>query len=534
MALLLLQAAAALLLPALLRAGSTAAPARATVNFDFGWRYAPAQEQRYLAQCTFVENMNYGQGNIATVRSDTKEACCSECANREDCLSWDWSLGRWGGRCYLKDNAEGGKAEKGKWSGKLQASFTKNASFSWPGHRAVPVQALPTFDDAAWEVVDTPHDFGRERRMETCLGGGRRRLSDSDGGNATAAAAVPNNCSGFYRKHFKLPASWQGGVTWIYFEGVYHNSAMWLNGQPLGSHENGYTSFWHRIDRGAKFGDAKNVLAVYANGNPATGFWYGGAGLTRHQYLVHTPSSAYLPPDRSWVHATDISKITANGAQPSHGQQGTATLVAEGCISNGASAGGNAKALNNVWVTAQFIAASGQPVTVASASAGPFTIAAGATQNFTLSATPTQTLEMWSVARPFLYTAQLQVHVGGAIPMASAAVIRSAAVDSQNLTFGVREITLDANKGMQINGLPVKMRGYCDHSTFGGVGAAVPDRVQLFHAQALRAAGGNSWRMAHNPPVPARLDIADRIGVLILDENHFYGEHGAPCASPTC
>lgn len=42
-------------------------------------------------------------------------------------------------------------------------------------------------------------------------------------------------------------------------------------------------------------------------------------------------------------------------------------------------------------------------------------------------------------------------------------------------------------------------------------------------AQTLRAAGGNAWRMAHNPPVPARLDILDRIGMLALDENHFFG-----------
>ena len=152
------------------------------------------------------------------------------------------------------------------------------------------------------------------------------------------------------------------------------------------------------------------------------------------------------------------------------------------------------------------------------------------------------------------------MHVGGAA---------SPAIDGLNLSFGVRDIHLDANTGMKLNGLAVKMRGYCDHSSFGGVGSAVRDRVQLFHAQALRAAGGNSWRMAHNPPVPARLDVADRVGVLILDENHFCerlplslptsdpialpcehasrcfgsqadialilladGEHGSPCASP--
>ena len=81
-----------------------------------------------------------------------------------------------------------------------------------------------------------------------------------------------------------------------------------------------------------------------------------------------------------------------------------------------------------------------------------------------------------------------QIHVGAAA--APSPIPKNMTVDDLNITFGVREVTLDANTGMRLNGLPLKMRGFCDHSSFGGVGAAVPDRVQLFHAQALRAAGG--------------------------------------------
>ena len=41
--------------------------------------------------------------------------------------------------------------------------------------------------------------------------------------------------------------------------------------------------------------------------------------------------------------------------------------------------------------------------------------------------------------------------------------------------------------------------------------------------QALRAVGGNAWRMAHNPPIPARLDLMDALGMLAMDENRDYG-----------
>ena len=214
-----------------LASSATTLASRSTVNFDFGWRFAASAEQRFEAQCSFEENMNFGQGSIWAGPTASKEECCSECANRELCMSWDWN----GHLCYNKDNAVGAKAEHGRWSGRLGSSFTKNASFAWPGDRAVPVQAQLAYDDSSWEVVDAPHDFGRER-METCLGGGRRRLSDESDGALTAEPIRPmQNCSGFYRKHFSLPAAWRGGVTYVYFEGVYHNSAMWLNGKPLDS-----------------------------------------------------------------------------------------------------------------------------------------------------------------------------------------------------------------------------------------------------------------------------------------------------------
>ena len=71
--------------------------------------------------------------------------------------------------------------------------------------------------------------------------------------------------------------------------------------------------------------------------------------------------------------------------------------------------------------------------------------------------------------------------------------------------------------GLHINDDQVKVRGFCDHSNWGGVGNAVPDRINFFRAQMLRSVGGNAWRMAHNPPIPARIDFADRLGVLIMD-----------------
>jgi len=116
-------------------------------------------------------------------------------------------------------------------------------------------------------------------------------------------------------------------------------------------------------------------------------------------------------------------------------------------------------------------------------------------------------LQLWSVPRPYLFTLAVTLSVGGAV------------VDAVNETVAVRGVAWDGEKGLLLNEQLVKMRGACNHESFTGVGAALPDRIDLLRVQQLRGAGGNAWRTSHNPPEPVLLDIADRLGLLVLDEN---------------
>ena len=81
--------------------------------------------------------------------------------------------------------------------------------------------------------------------------------------------------------------------------------------------------------------------------------------------------------------------------------------------------------------------------------------------------------------------------------------------------------------GFFLNEKHFKVRGFCDHNSFAIVGMAVPERVNLFRAQASRAVGGNGRRTSHNPPDPAMLDIYDRIGVVVMDENRLFDNNSA-------
>jgi len=95
-------------------------------------------------------------------------------------------------------------------------------------------------------------------------------------------------------------------------------------------------------------------------------------------------------------------------------------------------------------------------------------------------------------------------------------------VDAVTAPHGFRHLRYDANDGFFLNNEHFKVRGFCDHNNFAVVGMAVPERVNLFRAQASRAVGGNGRRTSHNPPDSSMLAIYDRVGIVVMDENRLF------------
>jgi hypothetical protein len=121
--------------------------------------------------------------------------------------------------------------------------------------------------------------------------------------------------------------------------------------------------------------------------------------------------------------------------------------------------------------------------------------------------------ELWSVARPYLH-----------VLVASLLDVTGAVVDTKNTTVGIRSMRWDAINGFFLNEQHVKLRGFCNHNNFAGVGMGVPTRVNLFRIQQIRMMGGNSWRMSHNPGNPDTFDLGDRLGMTFLNENRVFND----------
>ena len=87
----------------------------------------------------------------------------------------------------------------------------------------------------------------------------------------------------------------------------------------------------------------------------------------------------------------------------------------------------------------------------------------------------------------------------------------------------LRGVWGEHRSGFSLNGDVFKLRGFSHHNSIGGLGVAIPERINLFRVQAARALGSNIWRMSHNPYSPHLYDLLDIVGLTCWDENRDYG-----------
>jgi beta-galactosidase len=104
---------------------------------------------------------------------------------------------------------------------------------------------------------------------------------------------------GWYRRAFKIPKSDHGRRISVEFDGVFRDSIVWINGHRLGRHASGYTSFRYDLTDYLNYG-GENVIAVRADASQYEGWWYEGAGIHRHVWLVKT-SSMHVAPNGTFV-----------------------------------------------------------------------------------------------------------------------------------------------------------------------------------------------------------------------------------------
>lgn len=336
------------------------------------------------------------------------------------------------------------------------------------------------FDDSNWQEVRIPHDWVTTLPYAS-------EASHSHG-YKTVGYKYPETSVGWYRKLISIPEADLGKHISLQFDGIFRDARVWFNGFYMGTEPSGYATQVYDVTEYVNYG-GDNLICVRADATLEEGWFYEGAGIYRDAWLVKTDAVS-VAPFGTFVYADLKAPYTS------------ATLHIDTEVNN------HALTTETCEVEQRLLDAEGQEV--------------GRTEAVTLSLSPKETRRcqqtialtaphLWNTTDPYLYKVETTVKVGGQV------------TDVYETVTGIRDIAFDADQGFLLNGQQLKLKGVNMHQDHAGVGAAIPEALMAWRIRQLKAFGCNAYRASHNPMTPAQLDICDREGILVIDENRLSG-----------
>lgn len=319
-------------------------------------------------------------------------------------------------------------------------------------------EKVTEIQDSLWQDITLPHDWS------VLLPFDKEAAPGNDG------AYLPGGVA-WYTKNLNIDHDIADRVLKLYFEGVYERSEVYINGNLVGGHPYGYSSFFVDITPYVKKGD-NTIIVKVDNSNQKNCRWYSGSGIYRNVWMV----------------STDNVRIMDWGVSIQTPDLKTVDIAIE--LENLSSS------RRTLIVTADV---------------------AGVKKEATLSLNPNSVdmarlslvvpdAKSWSPTSPNLYAAKITVKERGEI------------IDSVEQQFGFRTISYSAEDGFVLNGEPMKLNGGCVHHDNGILGAAAYDRAERRKVEMLKEAGFNAVRTSHNLPSEVFLTACDELGLLVIDE----------------
>ena len=354
----------------------------------------------------------------------------------------------------------------------------------------------PNFDDSKWTAVSLPHTWNETDTYRTYISHG-----SGDVGQKMLGI-------GWYRKHFKLPASANGQKIFLHLEGLRQAGRFYLNGKPVGKHENGVTAIGLDITQFVKYNGQDNVLSVQVNNSKdykeestGTPFQWNSkdfnpnfGGLNRNASLIVTgkiyqtlPIYDNLKTKGVYVYPENIDLKNKK-----------ADIKVEAEVTN------ETDDYASITLSAIVVDANGE--VKAKLEGNTSDLVAGQTEVFTAGGALNDA-RFWDVKDPYLYHVYSILTVNGKV------------VDVYDTQTGFRHTEYKGGAGtggVWLNGRFVWLTGFAQRSAndWAGLGGGYPNWLHDYTLDMVRKSNSNFIRWMHVAPQRADVETCDRYGIV--------------------
>ena len=314
-----------------------------------------------------------------------------------------------------------------------------------------------------WRHVDLPHDFQFEQPWTQ---------------EGSKARGFKPMCEGWYRKTFVADEAWKGLQVKLDFGGIIYYGDVYINGEKVASTDYGYVGLEADLTKYLRWGKENEVKVYASTGKKGGSRWYTGGGIFRDVYMkLENPTHIA----RHGVFISTIDNKVVQVQVAVEGWQG-----------------------HDVTIKVRIKDIDGQVVGTTEGRMPKYTH--HTLEEVKLSPVILKDAHLWSPETPYLYNADVLVYDGDVV------------VDSVREQFGVRTLDFSPEYGFKLNGKKLFLQGNAGHHDLGALGAASYDRAIERMMLQLKAFGYNCIRCSHNPYSESFTKIADRVGMLIVDE----------------
>ncbi|HHU61125.1 MAG TPA: DUF4982 domain-containing protein [Natronincola sp.] len=288
-----------------------------------------------------------------------------------------------------------------------------------------------------------------------------------------------DNSIGWYRRNLKYP---EAKRVFIYFEGVYMDCSLFINGQWIGDWKYGYSSFEYEITDALAPGD-NEILVKVVHQSPNSR-WYSGAGIYRDVWLklrnddfIQTHgvyvSTSQLKEDAKWKIEIETELELTSEVELVHRLEKDGEVFAESIVSLEDKLGS--------YIDKQSLVM--------------------------------ENPKRWSPQEPNLYRlVTIMRH------FREGEQLEGEVIETKEQNIGFKDVRLYPDKGLLVNGEKLKLNGVCEHHDLGALGSAFNIAALRHRLNILKDMGVNAIRTAHNMPARGLMHLADEMGFFVVSE----------------